>query len=90
MHIFWSQEIFSGGNDTKAAIKNCAPFKDCTTEINDTLVDCANFINITTLMFNLIEYSANYSDTSGSLWQFKRDEQPKENNGELSDVSADN
>ena len=26
------------------------------------------------LMYNLIEYSENYSDTSGSLWQFKRDE----------------
>ena len=24
-------------------------------------------------MYNLIEYSYNYSDTSGSLWQFKRD-----------------
>ena len=24
-------------------------------------------------MYNLIEYSDNYSDTSGSLWQFKRD-----------------
>ena len=25
-------------------------------------------------MYNLIEYSDNYSDTSGSLWQFKRNE----------------
>ena len=25
-------------------------------------------------MYNLIEYSHNYSDTSGSLWNFKRDE----------------
>ena len=25
-------------------------------------------------MYNLIEYSDNYSGTSGSLWQFKRDE----------------
>ena len=41
-------------------------------------------------MCNLIQYSDNYSDTSGSLWQFKRDEQPKENNGEISDVSTDN
>ena len=42
------------------------------------------------LMCNFIEYSDNYSDTSGSLWRFKRDEQPKENNGNLSDVSTDN
>ena len=41
-------------------------------------------------MYNLIEYSDDYSDTSGSLWQFKRDEQPKENNGEISDVNTDN
>ena len=32
-------------------------------------------------MYNLIEYSDNHSDTSGSLWQFKRDEQPINNNG---------
>ena len=41
-------------------------------------------------MYNLIEYSNNYSDASGSLWHFNRDEQPKENNGEPSDLSADN
>ena len=30
-------------------------------------------------MYNLIEYSDNYSDTSGRLWQFKRDEVPATN-----------
>ena len=30
-------------------------------------------------MCNLIEYSDIYSDTSGSLWQFKRDEVPAGN-----------
>ena len=44
------------------------------TEINDTFVDYADFINITIPMYNLIEYSDNYSDTSGSLWNFKREE----------------
>ena len=39
-----------------------------------TLVDEASFINITMPMKNLIEYSDNYSDISGSLWGFKRDE----------------
>ena len=65
----------TGGNaNTKVAFKNCAPFKKCRTEINETFVDDADFINITMPMYNLIEYSDNYSDTSGSLWQFKRDE----------------
>ena len=30
-------------------------------------------------MFNLIDYSDNYSDISGSLWEFKRDEAPNNN-----------
>ena len=44
--------------------KNCAPFKDCKTEINDTFVDYANFINIKMPKYNLIEYIDNFSDTS--------------------------
>ena len=43
-------------------------------QINDTFIDYANVINIAMPMYNLIEYSDNYSDTSGSLWNFKRDE----------------
>ena len=54
--------------------KNCAPFEKCRIEINETFVDETEFIKITMTMYSLIEYSDNYSDTSGSLWQFKRDE----------------
>ena len=61
-------------NTTQVLFKNCAPFKDCRIEINDTFADYADFINITMPMYNLIEYSDNYSDTSGSLWGFKKDE----------------
>ena len=50
------------------------PFKKCRTEVNETFVDNAEHINNAMPMHNLIEYSNNYSDTSGSLWQFKRDE----------------
>ena len=59
---------------TQVAFKNCAPLKDCRTEISDTFVDYADFINIAIPMYNLIEYSDNYSDTSGSLSGFKKDE----------------
>ena len=59
---------------TQVAFKDCASFKDCRTEINDTCVDYAYFINIAMSMYNLIEYSENYSDSSGSLWGLKRDE----------------
>ena len=70
-----------GGNaNTKVAFKNCAPLKKCKTEINETFVDDAQHINIAMPMYNLIEYSDNYSDTSASLWQFKRDEIGGDNN----------
>ena len=52
---------------TQVVFKNCAPVERCTTEINETFVDETDFINITMSMYNLIEYSDNYSDTSGSL-----------------------
>ena len=81
----------TGGNaNTKVAFKNCSPFKNCRTEINDTFVDYADFINTAMPMYNLIEYSDNHSDTSGSLWQFKRDEQPINNNGAFIDITVEN
>ena len=61
-------------NNTDVVFKDCAPFSTCTTKINDVFVDKANHIYSTMPTYNLIEYSDNYSDTSGSLWQFKRDE----------------
>ena len=79
----------TGGNaNTKVAFKNSSPFKNCRTEISDNFVDYADFINIAMPMYNLIEYTDNYSDTSGSLWQFKRDEQPINNTGGFTDSTA--
>ena len=66
--------VTGGDANTKVAFKNCAPFKDCRTKINDTFVDYADFINIAMPMYNLIEDSDDYSDTSESLWGFKRDD----------------
>ena len=51
-------------NDTDVEFKNSAPFSTCTTKINDVFVDEANHIYIARPMYNLIEYSDNYSDTS--------------------------
>ena len=64
----------AANNNADIAFKNCAPFSTCTTKINAVFVDEANHIYFTMPMYNLIECSHNYSDTSGSLWQFKRDE----------------
>ena len=53
----WNITVTGANNNTKVALKNCAPFEDCRTEMNDTFIDYANFINITMPMYNLIEYS---------------------------------
>ena len=53
----------------KVIFKNCFPFTNCISEINNTRVDNAKDIDIVLLMYRLIEYSDNYSKTSASLWQ---------------------
>ena len=60
--------------DKGVAFKNCAPFTNCISEINNTQVDNVKDIDIVMPMYNLIEYSDNYAKTSGSLWQYFRDE----------------
>ena len=81
----------TGGDDnTKVAFKDCAPFAKCITHVNDEHVDTTDNIDIVMPMYNLTEYSDNYSDTSGSLWQFKRDESPVTNAGNPDNVSVDN
>ena len=59
---------------TQVVFKTCAPFEKCRTEIKETFVDKADFINVTMPMYNLIEYNVNYPSTSGSLWHFGRNE----------------
>ena len=60
------------------AFKNCAPFSNCISEINNTQIDNEKDTDTVMPMYNLIEYSDNYAKTSGSLWQYYRDE-PNEN-----------
>ena len=59
--------------DKGVAFKNCAPFTNCISEINNTHMDNMKDIDIVMPMYNLIEYSDNYAKTSGSLWQYFRD-----------------
>ena len=62
--------------NTNVAFKNCAPFTRCVTHINDEHVKTAENLDKIMPMYNLLEYSDNYADSSGSLHQFKRDESP--------------
>ena len=64
----------AANNDNKNVIfKNCAPFINCISKINNTDIDNAKYIDIVMPMHNLIEYSDNYSKTPGSLWQYYKD-----------------
>ena len=60
--------------NTKLALKNCAPFTKCNLEINDVYVDTVEKLDIVMPMYNLIEYSDNYQDSSATLYQYKQDE----------------
>ena len=66
--------------DKGVAFKYCSPFTYCiiNIEINNTQIDNAKDIDIVMPMYSLIEYSDNYAKTSGSLWQYYRDE-PNDN-----------
>ena len=57
----------------KVIFKNCAPFTNCISEINNTQIDNAKDIDIVIPMYNLIEYSDNYAKATGSLWQYCKD-----------------
>ena len=52
----------------KVIFKNCAPFTNCISKINNTQIDNVEYIDIVMPMYNLIEYSDNFSKKSGSLW----------------------
>ena len=75
-------------NATRLALKYCAPFTKCNLEINDEHVDTAENLDIVMPMYNLIEYSNNYQDSSATLYQYKRDEPPEDD--VVADLTADN
>ena len=78
-------------NDKKVIFKNCAPFTNCISEINNTQIDNAKDIDIVMPIYNLIEYSDNYAKTTGSLWQYCKDIPAQNNsNNEIVHFTANN
>ena len=84
-------------NATRLALKNCAPFTKCNLEINDEHVDTADTAiqqiqrysrKFRMPMYNLIEYSDNYQDSSATLYQYKRGEPPEDD--AVADLTANN
>ena len=59
--------------DNGVMFKNCAPFTNCVSQINNTQIDNAKDLDVVMPMYNLTEYGNTYSKTSGSLWKYYRD-----------------
>ena len=59
---------------TKFVLKNNAPFISCISKINGVKIDNAEDLDVVMPMYNLLKYSKNYKKTTGSLWNYYRDE----------------
>ena len=71
-------------NTNKTEIfKNCALSTNCKAILNNTQLDNAKEIDIVIAVYNLLEYSNNYSKSSGSLFQYYRDEPALNNDGAI-------
>ena len=70
--------------------KNSSPFTNCISKINNTQIDDAEYIDIVMPMYNLMEYSDNYSKTSGSLRQYCREIAAVNDNSDIVDFNGAN
>ena len=64
----------NNNNNNKVTFKNNAPFINCTSKSNGVKFDNAEDLDVVIPMYNLLEYSKNYKKTTGSLWNYYRDE----------------
>ena len=84
-------EVAAATNTNKKIIfKNRAPFTNCVSKNNNTQIDDAEYIDIVVPMSNLIEYSDNYSKTSGSLWQYCKEVPAVNDDGDIADFNGAN
>ena len=60
--------VTANNTNKKVIFKNCALFTNCISKINNTQIDNPDYIDIVMPVYNLIDYSDNYSKTSGNLW----------------------
>ena len=74
----------------KVIFKNCAPFTNCASKINNTQINDPGYIDIVLPMYSLIEYSDNYSKTSASLWQYCKDIPAVNNNTNIVEFNGVN
>ena len=85
-----AQGAAANTTNKKVIFKNCAPFTNCISEINNTQIDNAKDIDIVMPMYNFIEYSNNYAKTAGSLWQYCKDIPARNNANNAIIIFAEN
>ena len=85
-----AQGAAANNTNKKVISKNCAPFTNCISEINNMQIDNAKDIDIVMPMYNLIEYSDNYAKTTGSLWQYCKDIPARNNDDEIVAFAVNN
>ena len=71
----------------KLIFKNCAPFTNCISKINNIQIDNAEYIDKVMPVYNLIGYGDSYSKTSGSLWQYCNEIPAVNNNDAIVDAT---
>ena len=78
MHILlWKESVLRPNAATKNksdAFKNNAPFINCISKIKGVKIDNEEDFDVVMPMHNLLEYCKNYRKTTGSLWNYYRDE----------------
>ena len=66
--------VVGGDGDTKVAFKNCGIFTRSLIHLNDEHVNTSDNLDLIVNIYNLIEYSDNYADSTASLYHFKKQE----------------
>ena len=85
-----AQGAAANNTNKKVIFKNCAPFTNCISEVNNTQIDNAKDIDIVMPIYYLIEYSDNYAKTTGSLWQYCKDIPARDDNNRIEEFTEGN
>ena len=83
-------KLIGGNNATKFCFKNCSPFTRSVVHLNDIHIETDENLQLVMNHYKLIEYSDNYQDSVGSLYNFKRNEQALNAAGKIIVVTIDN
>ena len=79
--------VVGGNNNGKIEIKNFNPFTRSATHLNVKHIETAENLDLVMNLYNMIEYSDNFSDSTASMYNYKRPEQALDDAGIVTDLS---